>query len=162
MQHKYFLLPQYFSQSLPPAVPAYPTPPHSRLPPEKVYEGNPSAVFPLMLEIKGPQAAPFLPRKNGRHQKTATRMGGSPVRMPAQYPHACPHSARERVCEGKPFAGFPLTIEIKGPQAAPFLPRKNGRHQNKATRNGWLYFGAPSGIRTPDTLLKRQVLYRLS
>ena len=29
---------------------------------------------------------------------------------------------------------------------------------------GWrsLFFGAPSGIRTPDTLLKRQVLYRLS
>ena len=25
-----------------------------------------------------------------------------------------------------------------------------------------LFFGAPSGIRTPDTLLKRQVLYRLS
>ena len=24
------------------------------------------------------------------------------------------------------------------------------------------FFGAPSGIRTPDTLLKRQVLYRLS
>ena len=25
-----------------------------------------------------------------------------------------------------------------------------------------VFFGAPSGIRTPDTLLKRQVLYRLS
>ena len=24
------------------------------------------------------------------------------------------------------------------------------------------FLGAPSGIRTPDTLLKRQVLYRLS
>ena len=31
-----------------------------------------------------------------------------------------------------------------------------------ATRSGSVFFGAPLGIRTPDTLLKRQVLYRLS
>ncbi len=36
--------------------------------------------------------------------------------------------------------------------------------REKATPPEWvvLLFGAPSGIRTPDTLLKRQVLYLLS
>ena len=40
-----------------------------------------------------------------------------------------------------------------------FSPRRAKRY---ATQRVVYLFGAPSGIRTPDTLLKRQVLYRLS
>ena len=39
---------------------------------------------------------------------------------------------------------------------------KNVKYKKKDTRKRVFLFGAPSGIRTPDTLLKRQVLYRLS
>ena len=48
----------------------------------------------------------------------------------------------------------------------PFLYfRGNSRHtKSKKTdhRNGGLFFGAPAGTRIPDTLIKSQVLYRLS
>ena len=36
----------------------------------------------------------------------------------------------------------------------------NGKEAH--TRMGMCFFGDPSGIRTPDPLLKRQLLYRLS
>ena len=36
------------------------------------------------------------------------------------------------------------------------------RHAKNANPFGLAFFGASSGIRTPDTLLKRQVLCRLS
>ena len=39
---------------------------------------------------------------------------------------------------------------------------KNVKYRKKDTRKRVFLSGAPSGIRTPDTLLKRQVLYRLS
>ena len=39
---------------------------------------------------------------------------------------------------------------------------KNAKYKKKDTLARVFLFGAPSGIRTPDTLLKRQVLYRLS
>ena len=39
---------------------------------------------------------------------------------------------------------------------------KNVKYKKKDTRKRVFLFGAPSGIRTPDTLLKRQVLYLLS
>ena len=55
---------------------------------------------------------------------------------------------------------FPLTILIKGRLRPRFLHSKTGTKEKH--RKAVLLFGAPSGIRTPDTLLKRQVLYRLS
>ena len=39
---------------------------------------------------------------------------------------------------------------------------KNVKYKKKDTRKRVFLFGAPSGIRTPDTLLKRQVLCLLS
>ena len=39
---------------------------------------------------------------------------------------------------------------------------KNVKYKKKDTRKRVFLFGAPSGTRTPDTLLKRQVLYLLS
>ena len=36
------------------------------------------------------------------------------------------------------------------------------RKQKKSRRTRRDFFGDPSGIRTPDTLIKSQVLYRLS
>ena len=67
------------------------------------------------------------------------------------------------MCEGEPLGGFPLTILIKGRLRPRFLHRKNRQApKREAPLCGASLFGAPSGIRTPDTLLKRQVLYRLS
>ena len=67
------------------------------------------------------------------------------------------------MCARETFVGFPLRVQSKAANGGPdFCKAKISRHQKRATLKGWLSFGAPSGIRTPDTLLKRQVLYRLS
>ena len=43
------------------------------------------------------------------------------------------------------------------------LPGDSSEHKKRANPKwGWLFSGDPSGTRTPDPLLKRQLLYRLS
>ena len=49
----------------------------------------------------------------------------------------------------------------EGIKIRPVLAKQN-RCTKREPPKGWLSFGASSGIRTPDTLLKRQVLYLLS
>ena len=52
---------------------------------------------------------------------------------------------------------------MKSPPGLSIMIRVPSRSDKKQTRQkAGLFFGAPAGTRTPDTLLKRQVLYRLS
>ena len=61
------------------------------------------------------------------------------------------------MCARETFVGFPLRVQSKAANGGPdFCKAKISRHQKRATLKGWLSFGAPSGIRTPDTLLKRR------
>ena len=52
---------------------------------------------------------------------------------------------------------------MKAPPGLSIMIRVPSRSDKKQTRQkAGLFFGAPAGTRTPDTLLKRQVLYLLS
>ena len=65
------------------------------------------------------------------------------------------------MCARETFVGFPLRVQSKAANGGPdFCKAKISRHQKRATLKGWLSFGAPSGIRTPDTLLKRRKTVR--
>ena len=98
-------------------------------------------------------------------KKAGTRM--DVCRFVTAHRFCCPcaplYAARKGMCARETFVGFPLRVQSKAANGGPdFCKAKISRHQKRATLKGWLSFGAPSGIRTPDTLLKRQVLYLLS
>ena len=74
---------------------------------------------------------------------------------------AAPNGALQAFCEAKPWRradslrpSMLNTLGVKRPKGA--KPKKDDMSKHV------VFFGASSGIRTPDTLLKRQVLYRLS
>lgn len=71
------------------------------------------------------------------------------------------HIARKGECEGETFAGFPTRVQSPA-RRRPLLRSKSAAPETKPPLRGGFVSGASSGIRTPDTLLKRQVLYRLS
>ncbi len=66
------------------------------------------------------------------------------------------------MCARETFVGFPLHVQSKAANGGPDFCGAKISSTKREPPFGWLSFGASSGIRTPDTLLKRQVLYLLS
>ena len=73
-----------------------------------------------------------------------------------------PHTARKGMCARETFVGFPLRVQSKAANGGPDFCGARISSTKREPPFGWLSFGASLGIRTPDTLLKRQVLYLLS
>ncbi len=69
--------------------------------------------------------------------------------------------ARRGECEGGTFAVPPLAFSHP-PAGDHFCASKSAGTKKDLIRQDEVFFGASLGIRTPDTLLKRQVLYLLS
>ncbi len=59
-------------------------------------------------------------------------------------------------------AGSPCGISISPPQRPAFAAGKGGGYQKERQAMPVSLFGDPAGIRTPDPLLKRQLLCQLS
>ena len=66
------------------------------------------------------------------------------------------------MCARETFVGFPLRVQSKAANGGPDFCGAKISSTKREPPFGWLSFGASSGIRTPDTLLKRQVLCLLS
>ena len=78
-------------------------------------------------------------------------------------PHAPPRISQGKECvQGKPLPGFPCAFNQRAAVGGADFCSAKISSTKREPPFGWLSFGASSGIRTPDTLLKRQVLYLLS
>ena len=77
---------------------------------------------------------------------------------------ACPPriSQGKECVQGKPLPGFPCAFNQRAAVGGADFCSAKISSTKREPPFGWLSFGASSGIRTPDTLLKRQVLYLLS
>ncbi len=123
--------------------------------PRRPAQGKKSDTLPLFkIEIQG---CPIIHNDKG---KTLENAVFSRV-LVLQRGLACICASREigankRICQCEHW-------QMKTPPGLSIMIRVPSRSDKKQTRQkAGLFFGAPAGTRTPDTLLKRQVLYRLS
>ena len=94
------------------------------------------------------------------------RMASKPVcSLAIAHRFCCLHSRTSQgrgSVRGEPLTGSPTRVQSPA-RRRPLLRSKSAAPKRKHHPDGWCFlFGASSGIRTPDTLLKRQVLCRLS